>query len=101
MRQVLGFLSFVAIALIAAGALGVAGLGPLSQHASEEVNAGAFTLDYRSLLLGTVLGVALTHLGRLPWGEMPRRAITWLFANERKLIRCGYAAAFLAVLLFY
>ena len=101
MRQLLGFLSFVALAIIAAGALGVIGLGPLSERASEQASSGHFSLDYRSLLAGTVLGVLLSSVARLSWADLPRRAITWLYANERKIIRCGYAAMLLAVLLFY
>ena len=101
MRQLLGFLSLVALAILAAGALGVIGLGPLSARASEHASSGNFSLDYRSLLAGTVLGVMLSSVARLSWTDLPRRAITWLYANERKIIRCGYAVMFLAVLLFY
>ena len=101
MRRFLGFLSLVALAILAAGAVGVAGLGPLSGETSAQASAGNFVFEYRSFLLGTVLGVALSSIGRLPWADMPRRAIGWVFANERKMIRCGYAAMLLAVLLFY
>ena len=101
MRQILGFLSLVALALLAAGALGVVGLGPLSARASEHASSGHFSLDYRSLLAGTVLGVMLATVSRWQWSDLPRRTLTWLYANERRIIRCGYAAMFLAVLLFY
>lgn len=101
MRQILGFLSIVALALIAAGALGVAGLGPLSDHAGQHAASGSFSLDYRSFLAGTVFGVMLATVSRWHWTDLPRRAITWLYANERRIIRCGYAAMFLGVLLFY
>jgi hypothetical protein len=101
MQKILGFLSLVALAILAAGALGVAGLGPLAGAASEQASSGSFALDYRSLLLGTVVGVVLSGFARLSWTELPRRAIAWLFANERKIIRCGYAAILLAVLLYY
>ena len=99
--RILGFFSFAALAVLTAGALGVAGLGPFADHAASSFGERNFSLDYRSLLLGTLLGVVLSSVGRLPWGDFPRRAITWIYANERKLIRCGYAAAFIAVLMFY
>lgn len=101
MGRILGFLSLVALALITASAFGVVGLGPLADAASRQASAGDFALDYRSLLLGTLLGVGLAHAGRFDWASMPRRAIQWLFANERNLVRCGWAAMFLGVLLFY
>jgi hypothetical protein len=101
MRHVLGFISFVALAVIAAGALGVAGLGPLSQQGGAHAAAGDFSLDYRSLLAGTVLGVALSSVSRWSWADMPRRVIAWIYANERRLFRCAWAGLFLAVLLFY
>lgn len=99
--RALDFLSFIALAILAAGALGVAGIGPLARQSQAAFGGEAFALDYRSLILGTVLGVVLSSAGRLPWGDLPRRTINWIYANERKLMRFGYAAAFLAVLLFY
>lgn len=101
MRQSLSFLSLIAVAVLAAGMVGVIGLGPIDPHTSANATAGTFTLDYRSLLLGTILGVALSTLLRLSWAELPRRAISWFYTNERRLIRCGYAAILLGVLLFY
>lgn len=101
MRQSLSFLSLIALAVLAAGMVGVVGLGPLDSKTTADATAGTFTLDYRSLLLGTVLGVGLASLFRLSWAELPRRAIAWLYGNERRIIRCGYAAILLGVLLFY
>jgi hypothetical protein len=101
MRRILGFLSLIALSILAAGALGVAGLGPLAGKTALSSSASSFTLDYRSLLAGTVLGVVLSSIGRLGWADLPRRVIAWIYANERKLIRCGYAAMLLGVLLFY
>lgn len=101
MRQSLSFLSLIALAVLAAGMVGVVGLGPIDGHTSAGATAGTFTLDYRSLLLGTIFGVALSALIRLSWAELPRRTIAWFYANERRLIRCGYAGILLGVLLFY
>ena len=101
MRRIFGFFSLVALAVLAAGALGVAGLGPLSGDLSTKASAQNFAFEYRSFLLGTVFGVVLASIGRWPWAEMPRRAITWVVQNERRIIRCGYAAMFVAVLLYY
>ena len=99
--RLLDFLSFIALAILAAGALGVAGIGPLARQSQATFGNEPFSLDYRSLIMGTVLGVILSSVGRLPWVDLPRRAVNWIYSNERRLIRCGYAAAFLAVLLFY
>lgn len=101
MRQILGFFSLVAVAVLTVGALGVVGLGPMNDGVNQQAASGAFLLDYRSLLAGTVLGVVLSNVFSWDWTHMPRRAIAWIAVNERKLIRCGYAATLLAVLLFY
>jgi hypothetical protein len=99
--RVLDFLSFIALAILAAGALGVAGVGPLARQSQAAFGNEPFALDYRSLILGTVLGVILSSVGHLPWRDLPRRTVNWIYANERKLIRCVYGVAFLVVLLFY
>ncbi|MGQ0672507.1 MAG: hypothetical protein ACT4N2_06445 [Hyphomicrobium sp.] len=103
MRRILGFLSVVALAVLSVGALSVAGLAPVS--APEDMTAsavpGRIALDQQSLLVGTVLGVLLATLGRLSWADYPRRAIHWMLANERRIMRGGFAVIFLAVLLYY
>ena len=102
MRVLFGFLSLLALGLMAAVAISLAGKG-LSPELSGvgARHAGSFHLDYSSLMLGLALGIVIATLARLSWAEMPRRLALWLMANERNFYRGAMAAIFLAVLMFY
>ena len=64
-------------------------------------DGSALGLHYPSLLLGLALGIVLTGLAGISWGELPRRVIHWLLVNERNFYRVGFAVLCLGVLLFY
>lgn len=97
MKPVLSFVSLMAVGLIAASAVAMIGAGLMRMPASE----GAPLLDYRSLSIGLVIGLMLSWLARVSWAEMPRRILTWLWANERNFYRAALAMVLLGVLIFY
>lgn len=102
MRSILGFLSLLALGLMIAVALAIAG-GSLSAHwpGLNARHPGEFRLDYPSLVLGLAVGMLMATLARMSWAEMPRRLALWLLANERNFYRMGMAAVCLGVLVFY
>lgn len=105
MKYVLSFFSLFAFGLLIAGVLTVVLSSPsmrLPFSASGEgfLPAGG-SLDHTSLLIGMAAGWALAMVGRVPWLELPQRAISWLLANERNIFRFGMAGMFLAVVLYY
>lgn len=99
MRSVIGFLSALAFGVLLAGVLFVAGSSTIAPATFKAV--GGKEIDLVSLLAGLVLGVIVSHLARISWTELPLRAADWLLANERNFYRLGWAAFFLAILLFY
>jgi hypothetical protein len=102
MRSMVGFVSLLALGLMVAVALALAGQG-LSANWSGLASRqpGGFRLDYPSLVLGLALGLVMATLARMSWAEMPRRIALWLLANERNFYRMAMAAACVGVLLFY
>jgi hypothetical protein len=100
MRSVRGFIALISFGLLAAGAIAVVGAGEGARF-SNAAAPHATAIDYRSLTIGLVLGLFLSSAARLPWGDLPRRFITWLWANERNFYRVGMAVMLLGVLLFY
>lgn len=102
MRVMFGFLSLLALGLMVAVAISLAGKGMSPGQAGLDARfGGGFHLEYPSLLLGLALGIVLATLARLSWAEMPRRLALWLMANERNFYRGAMAAMFLGVLMFY
>ncbi len=101
MRSVRGFVALVSFGLLAAGAIAVVGAGEGARFSSAASSPSPVAIDYRSLTIGLVLGLLLSSAARLPWGDLPRRFITWLWANERNFYRAGMAVMLLGVLLFY
>lgn len=99
MRSMLRFGSLIALGLISASALAIVGAGTLARAPIEASHA--LGLDYGSLLVGLVLGLILSSLARIAWGEVPRRMLAWLWRNERNIYRGAFALLLLAVLIFY
>jgi hypothetical protein len=99
MKSVLGFVSLMAVGLIAASAVAIIGAGGLSRLPVD--SAAAPFVDYRSLSIGLVIGLMLSWLARVSWAELPRRVIGWLWANERNFYRGALAAMLIAILIFY
>jgi hypothetical protein len=100
MLSLRGFLSLVAFGLLAAGAITVINAGEWARS-SHEAATNAAGIDYFSFTVGLIIGIALATASRWPWGEFPRRLITWLWENERNFYRVGMAAVLIGVLVFY
>jgi hypothetical protein len=102
MRPALSFFSVLAAGLLIAAVMAVIGSGPASQYPNVAFHEGrGLSIDYPSLIIGLVLGVALTFAGRLTWADLPRRFVHWLINNERNFYRAGMAAVLLVILVFY
>ena len=102
MRSMLGFLSLLALGLMLAVAIALAGAGLSTGWSGLDARQpGGFRLDYPSLVLGLALGLVMATLARMSWAEMPRRVALWLLANERNFYRAAMAAMCLGVLMFY
>ena len=101
MRTLLGFFSLLALGLIAAVVLVLAISGGGQGLAARGLLMSEFRLDYASLLLGLVLGIAMATAARMSWTEMPRRVVLWLVTNERNFYRVAMAGVLLGVILFY
>jgi hypothetical protein len=103
MRAVLTFFSSLAFAVMTAAA--IVAIAPwLSGKTSGAVlggQGGQGGLQFESLLLGVVLGLIVGTMGRYNWGDIPRRAVTWVLIRERQFFYYTLIAGCVAVLLFY
>lgn len=103
MRSVMTFFSTLALAVMTAAV--VVTLGPwLSGRSGEALLQTAQAgggLQFESLLLGVVLGLAVGGLSRFEWAEIPRRAITWVLVRERQFFYYALIGGCLGVLVFY
>lgn len=101
MKSLASFASLIALGMLAGAILITTTAGPQMQlDQANGLASGAAGFDFRSLLLGLVLGLFLANLARVPWAELPRRVITWLLGHERNFFY-GSVAAVLVVILFY
>jgi hypothetical protein len=103
MRAVLTFFSSLAFAVMTAAA--IVAIAPwLSGKTSGAVlggQGGQGGLQFESLLLGVVLGLIVGTMGRYNWGDIPRRAVTWVLIRERQFFYYTLIGGCIAVLLFY
>ena len=99
MKSMLRFSSLIALGLITASAIAIIAAGSMSRVPIE--TAGGAVLDFRSVLIGLVVGLWLSWLTRVSWAELPRRLVAWIWANERNFYRAAIAVLLLAVLIFY
>lgn len=100
MRSLTSFASLLALGLLVGGGLTLTTGEPGASALSNGVD-GTGGFDFRSLLIGLLLGVLLSNLSRVSWTELPRRFIAWLLNNEHNVYYVAAAAIFIAVLVFY
>ncbi|MEI9901657.1 MAG: hypothetical protein WDN31_17830 [Hyphomicrobium sp.] len=100
MRSVLNFFSMLALGLMIAAVILVApsGTGTTSIAGFE---IGGPTLDYRSVVAGLGIGVAIALISQISWGEAARRAGTWSAGQARRLWLVGWAGVFIAILFYF
>jgi hypothetical protein len=99
MRSLLGFFSLLAFGFLAAGLMVVIGSG--TTGLPIVVSEGHTTIDLASLFVGLALGLLLATIARISWSEIPHRLANWLLHNERRIYLLGWAALFIAVLVYY
>jgi hypothetical protein len=95
MRAVLGFFSMLALGLMIAAVLVVAPTGFVNEPAE------AIPLDYMSVVVGLGIGVIIAILATVSWSEVARRVGTWLLGYAKTLWLIGWAAVFIAILVYY
>lgn len=101
MKSAFGFMSLLALGLLTAGLLAVGGTGPVSRLPISAPFKDGFIVDYFSLALGVAVGLSLSGLSRIAWGDLPRRVLSWFFENRWSLRRAAWGAVFLGILIFY
>lgn len=99
MRSVLGFFSMLALGLMIAAILVVAPSGVVN-------NPGRFdgvgvSFDYMSVVIGLGIGLAIAVLGQISWARAARNIATWVMGQARRIWLIGWAAAFVAVLIYF
>jgi hypothetical protein len=99
MRSVLGFFSMLALGLMIAAVFMVAPTGMGGNIGGFEV--GAPTLDYRSVIAGLGIGLAIAVIGQISWSQVARRSSVWISGHARRLWLVGWAAVFVAVLVYF
>lgn len=108
MKKALNLFALFAFGLLVAGVLVVMSAGspgrvpqgPGLMAAAPRPDSVA-ALDPLSVLVGIGCGWVLSFAGRVPWLELPTRAVSWLIRNERNILRFGMAVVLLAVVVFY
>lgn len=102
MRTIASLASLIALGLIAGGVLTIASSGG---HDGSAFALGApesgSAFDLRSMLVGLCLGILLSNLARVPWLELPRRAVVWVLDHERNLYRAAIALLLIGILIYY
>lgn len=101
MRSIASFASLLALGLLAGGILTMATSGSKTSGALANGIDGTGGLEFRSLLIGLMLGLVLSNLSRVPWTEFPRRVVAWVLSYEHNFFYAGVAVFLLFVLIFY
>jgi hypothetical protein len=103
MRSAIGFLSFLAFGVLAAGVITVVSAGPQASYSFDQIvsELDRSGLHVGSLLIGLVLGFVLSALARVSWSELPRRFVGWLLQYERGFYRLALVTLFIGILVFY
>jgi hypothetical protein len=99
MRSVLGFFSMLALGLMIAAILVVSPSGVVN-------NPGRFggvgaTFDTMSVMMGLGIGLAIAVLGQISWARAVRSIAVWVMGQARRIWLIGWAAAFVAVLIYF
>jgi len=105
MKQVMSFLSMLAVGVMAAVVFASGVYGPVDLSQAGAAAAGAqsekFRIDFGSLLLGLALGVLIGNLSAIPWAEIPRRLSGWLVRNTENFGYLVFCGGLIAILVYY
>ena len=99
MRSVLSFFSMLALGLMIAAILVVSPSGVVSNPSRFGGNGATF--DYMSVVIGLGIGLAIAVLGQIPWAQAVRGIAVWVMGQARRIWLIGWAAAFVAVLIYF
>jgi len=99
MRAVLGFFSSLALGLMIAAILVVGATSVMNTPA--HLHATGTLLDYVSVIIGLGLGLVIAVLGQISWSELPRRLAQFVVHHGYRLRLIGWAALFVAVLIYF
>lgn len=101
MRSILSFFSMLALGLMIAAVIMVAPAG------KGTTNVGGFelsadpTLDYRSVVAGLGIGLAIAIVAHISWAEAARRVGSWMGGQARRLLLVSVAIALAAVIFYF
>lgn len=104
MRSVLNLISLLAVGLILAAIIVAAPTEAtrgtnLAQYFDRfELTAPA--LDYRSVLAGLAIGVAIALIAQISWLEIARRAAGWIADQAHRLLWMSLAAVLIGVIVY-
>jgi len=99
MRVVLGFFSMLALGLMIAAVLVVGATG-IANSPIRIKDAGPY-LDYLSVVIGLGIGLVIAIFSQIHWSEIPSRIGQSLLVHARRLRLIGWAALFVAVLIYF
>lgn len=100
MRSILNFFSMLALGLMIAAVIMVAPVGTGGTSIAG-IEIGGPTLDYRSVVAGLGIGLVIALIARISWSEAARRAGTWTASQARRLWLIGWAAVFIAIIVYF
>jgi hypothetical protein len=100
MRTAIRFCSTLAVGVFAAASI-FALMPWLSGRLPTGTKMGFNGLQFESLLLGLMSGLAISHIARYNWTDIPRRIVTWVLVRERMFFYYALIAICVAVVLFY
>jgi hypothetical protein len=101
MRSILSFFSMLALGLMIAAVIVV------SPSGKGTTNVGGFelttdpTLDYRSVVAGLGIGLAIALIAHISWADTARRVGSWLGGQARRAFLISLAIVFAAVLYYF
>jgi len=101
MRSVLGFFSMLALGLMIAAILVVAPPGVVSNPGRFDGVGANVEFDYMSVVTGLGIGLAIAVLGQISWARAARSVALWVMGQARRIWLIGWAAAFVAVLIYF
>jgi len=100
MRSILSFLSMLALGLMIAAVFMVAPTGTGTSNIGG-FEVGGPTLDYRSVIAGLGIGLAIAVISQISWSDFARRSGAFMVSQARRLWLVGWAAVFIALLVYF
>jgi len=68
--------------------------------APSQTSPAGFAVDYASLFLGLLIGVVIAQLAAVPWGDLPRRTVGWVNANQENFSYLALTLGLVAYLVY-